>query len=473
MMGSFANAVREYHMPTSRSWIAVLALPLALSLQPAAWASLASDTFKDVPNGHWAEQGIAEVAIKRDLMKGYPDGTFRGETPFTRFQFADSLSILIRDFEALSKVSWRPAEHPLNSFADVPAGPERDEVLSLANDYGLFEGIPGISADKFDGDKTVTRYEMAHVINRLMQLAEAKDVVRPVGKPNPAKTFKDFETGSWAGQDVLDVSQKYHVMVGFPDGAFRGGDELTRYQYAQAISQTFPLIPALIQKTVEVKKEEKRQLEGPWRFQEREPIHFDGSYGPSSGGGPGGLFVPSISGRYISYPNGLVVLSDTRIQPNSGALAGQGGQSTGGTMLDETLGLMVQTPLWSGIQVQPYLGLRGTVDWSASAGNTYGFLGPNAGVIGYWRPVNSPLGYYAKGGLSWTLLGGNSGPAAFTNTPQLPLTGEVGIEYHVAPRFAVLLGLGTWQVPTGYLAGNGVTGVAGATGLNLGLNWGF
>ncbi len=60
---------------------------------PAAPADVAqassddSDSFADVPANHWAYQAVQELAAD-GYIKGYPDGTFRGNRPLTRYEIA-------------------------------------------------------------------------------------------------------------------------------------------------------------------------------------------------------------------------------------------------------------------------------------------------------------------------------------------------------------------------------------------------
>ncbi len=393
-----------------------LGLCALMGLASPAFASLASDIFKDVPDGHWAEQGVAEVAIKRDLMKGYPDGTFRGDQPFTRLQFVSSMTVLLKELEALSKVTWRPVEHPTYDFKDVPAD-QKTETQNLTNDYGLFEGVPGITKSRFNGEQTVTRYEMAKIINNLMRLAEAKDVVRPQGKVGEGPTFSDVNPSDWAYQDMQGVSQRYKVMVGFPDGTFRGNEELTRYQYAQAISQTVPLIRELIAQTTEVKQEEKRQATGPWRIQEQQPIRTD--LGITSSG------QTSLRARLVGYPGWLFLFAEPRLTvlPAVGA--------------DVEVGASVKFPFLGPLQFQPYV-----------SGQYFGGSGATdlgLGAFVYWRPTYS-WGVYGKGGYGFL---------------QAVRNGELGAEYHVSDRLSFAAGFSAWQTPA-----------AGTPTTNLGFTFG-
>lgn len=44
--------------------------------------------FTDVPEDHWAYQALLNLAGVYGCVGGYPNGTFRGETAITRYEFA-------------------------------------------------------------------------------------------------------------------------------------------------------------------------------------------------------------------------------------------------------------------------------------------------------------------------------------------------------------------------------------------------
>jgi hypothetical protein len=51
-------------------------------------------TFADVPADHWAARSVA-IVKRLGLMQGYPDGTFRGGQPVTRYELATILARLV------------------------------------------------------------------------------------------------------------------------------------------------------------------------------------------------------------------------------------------------------------------------------------------------------------------------------------------------------------------------------------------
>ena len=65
-----------------------LGVAIAMTFAGNAWAQVPPD----VPPGHWAYDSIEEL-MNLGVLKGYPDGTFKGKAPLTRYEFA----LAIRD----------------------------------------------------------------------------------------------------------------------------------------------------------------------------------------------------------------------------------------------------------------------------------------------------------------------------------------------------------------------------------------
>lgn len=81
---------------------AVIVRALGLEAAAAAAKGLASK-FSDVPSTHWAS-GYVNVCTTRNLLKGYPDGTFKPEANVTQAEFITMLvRALNREFEAVGE----------------------------------------------------------------------------------------------------------------------------------------------------------------------------------------------------------------------------------------------------------------------------------------------------------------------------------------------------------------------------------
>ncbi|MFN3422696.1 MAG: S-layer homology domain-containing protein, partial [Armatimonadota bacterium] len=81
-------------------WIHFLAgAALALSVlgvKPAA----AQEVPRDVPITHWAYDAVRELC-RLGIIEGYPDGTFKGKQPMTRYEFAKAVARLLDHIQRL------------------------------------------------------------------------------------------------------------------------------------------------------------------------------------------------------------------------------------------------------------------------------------------------------------------------------------------------------------------------------------
>ena len=81
------------------------------------WAS----TFEDVPADHWAYEAI-DYLQQAGLVEGYPDNTFRGDRPFTRYEMA---MVIARVFTKIQ--DWQAMDAPVAS-GSMPVDIDLSEV---------------------------------------------------------------------------------------------------------------------------------------------------------------------------------------------------------------------------------------------------------------------------------------------------------------------------------------------------------
>jgi hypothetical protein len=65
----------------------VMAVLAVVALVAFAAPALAANPFMDVPMNHWAYDAIGQLAAS-GIVNGYPDGTFKGNQPMTRYEMA-------------------------------------------------------------------------------------------------------------------------------------------------------------------------------------------------------------------------------------------------------------------------------------------------------------------------------------------------------------------------------------------------
>ncbi len=85
-----------------KKFIAFTALAVILSF--AAQVFAATNPFMDVPLNHWAYDAIAQLSA-HGILSGYPDGTYNGKQPMTRYELASALarSLAVVDMTKASK----------------------------------------------------------------------------------------------------------------------------------------------------------------------------------------------------------------------------------------------------------------------------------------------------------------------------------------------------------------------------------
>ena len=72
----------------------VIAIVMVLGLMLPVMAS----PFEDVPENHWAHDAVKQLAAY-GLIEGFPDGTYKGQGPMTRYQMAIVVARLLSDLD--------------------------------------------------------------------------------------------------------------------------------------------------------------------------------------------------------------------------------------------------------------------------------------------------------------------------------------------------------------------------------------
>ncbi|PJB78852.1 MAG: S-layer protein, partial [Armatimonadetes bacterium CG_4_9_14_3_um_filter_58_7] len=74
------------HLVPTLSGLVGVAIMASLAVRPAS-----AGPFADVPFDHWAYEAIRELS-DAGILEGFPDGTYRGQQPMTRYEFAVAIS---------------------------------------------------------------------------------------------------------------------------------------------------------------------------------------------------------------------------------------------------------------------------------------------------------------------------------------------------------------------------------------------
>lgn len=149
---------------------AIILSLVAFTISVPAFAADNPGPFPDVPANHWAAEAVKQMAGS-GIMKGLPDGKFKGEKPVTRYELAVALARLVQSIDEARK----------------PLAPQKEEKAIPAKTQNLSHGVWAKPSLDFlvsggflpkntplakDGDKTVDSDTLANsfasVVARVM-----------------------------------------------------------------------------------------------------------------------------------------------------------------------------------------------------------------------------------------------------------------------------------------------------------------
>ncbi|ARJ38942.1 hypothetical protein SporoP8_08690 [Sporosarcina ureae] len=164
----------------------------------------AAAQFSDVDK-HWAKKEIMYLA-DRNIIGGFPDGTFKPNDPITR---AQASSMLIKAL----KIPL--IKNPTVQFKDVSKKSPYYQILATVNEKGIMRGDNGFMRP---GEDT-SRAHMAAIIRRSFNI--------PV---DHQATFVDVSPTHWSFPDINGIAKK--GITGGSEGKYMPADSVTRSQFA-------------------------------------------------------------------------------------------------------------------------------------------------------------------------------------------------------------------------------------------------
>ena len=201
--------------------VVVIALSMLLGLFVVRAAPVSAAGFGDVPAGYWAKDQIDYLVIK-GVIAGFPDGTFKPETPVTREQFAKMVCI------GKGIKEYKPSSP---TFKDVNSSRWSYGFVEAAAKAGYIKGYPD---GTFGPDKNITRQELAVLGVRVL----GKEAEANAFKGDPIVFANDWKSiSSWAaGAVTLAYRPDIQIMtIRLPAGVVAPKDGSTRAECAYAI----------------------------------------------------------------------------------------------------------------------------------------------------------------------------------------------------------------------------------------------
>jgi hypothetical protein len=181
-------------------------------------------TFADVPNTHWANKYISEMA-SRKVLEGYPDGKFRPENQVSRAEFA-TIIVKASGLQA-KKVNY-------SSFSDVKPtdwySPYIEAVKDYMTGYRTADGsyIFNPTAPALREDITVALVKL-----------KGYDVARLANRSIIEAMFKDYAGISEAAKDYVAVAVENGLVSGYQDESFRPQASITRAEAATLLWRAY------------------------------------------------------------------------------------------------------------------------------------------------------------------------------------------------------------------------------------------
>jgi len=139
----FTQHVKGFHMKKF-----LLTILVAL----VAGGMVSAQSFPDIPMGHWAGDAVEEIA-DLGIVIGFPDGTFRGNEAFTRYQSALVISRLLAVIDANMEAELGALRGAMQSMAaDMAAQGVRlaaaeSAIAAISDTLDVHAGLVGANAD--------------------------------------------------------------------------------------------------------------------------------------------------------------------------------------------------------------------------------------------------------------------------------------------------------------------------------------
>jgi S-layer homology domain len=150
----------------------------AAVLAPAIISAPSLAAFSDTQN-HWARPFI-ETLAEKEIITGYPDGTFRPNQPVQRDEFA----AIIR--QAFDKAPKRQIASG-SVYKDVPSGYWADNAIKEAYEMGFMSGYPG---GVFRPNQSITRVDALVSLMRVLDVPATSTTATTTQITPPQRTTR-------------------------------------------------------------------------------------------------------------------------------------------------------------------------------------------------------------------------------------------------------------------------------------------
>jgi S-layer homology domain len=175
-------------------------------------------SFNDVSSNYWASTFIRELA-RRDVIAGFPDGSFRPEEAVTRAQFAAMLNKAFQNSPKRNSIL----------FSDVPNKFWASRAIQQAYVTGFMSGYPG---NRFEPSQAIPREQVLVSLSSGLGYRASSDVESTLG------FYSDAANISGYARPPIAAATEKQIVVNYPNVNFLAPNRVaTRAQVAAFIYQ--------------------------------------------------------------------------------------------------------------------------------------------------------------------------------------------------------------------------------------------
>ncbi|ARI76505.1 S-layer homology domain-containing protein [Halobacillus mangrovi] len=192
------------------TWYMIVTFLLLMTVLFPSYAK-ASEQFTDT-EGHWANEEI-EYLIEKEIVNGYPDGSFKPDAPITR---AEASKVIISELDIdLESLPSR------DMFPDVNGHWAEDYIKAASTE----EIITGYEDGTFQPNAHLKRSELAAILIRAYNLEGGE-----------TDGFKDLSTEHWAFPYV-NALLNHNITTGYEDDTFRPSRKVSRAEFSTFLAR--------------------------------------------------------------------------------------------------------------------------------------------------------------------------------------------------------------------------------------------
>ncbi|MFM7364486.1 MAG: family 10 glycosylhydrolase [Cuspidothrix sp.] len=218
--------------------------------------------FSDIQN-HWSRPFIEALAARR-IISGYPNGTFRPDSPVTRGEFA----------AIIAAVFSQPVKREYVAFVDVPNIHWAINAIKKVYETGFLTGYPN---KRFGIDDSIAKGDvLVAIVNGLDSILTGK--VEPDLVNKLAEIYQDAALIPYYGINQIALATRLGWVVNYPNqkilnyktDSTRGEVAAIVYQAlvflnkAEKIASNYIVVPPLPVVVKTVKVSHRREFRGVW-----------------------------------------------------------------------------------------------------------------------------------------------------------------------------------------------------------------